>query len=74
MKVSLERPREERRAQKRGENVGFSLRAELSWEGRKWRNEILIGWVAVGGAREGPPPPAKKDGGGKPRPRGPKAE
>ena len=47
MKVSLERPREERR----GENVGFSLRAELSWEGRKWRNEILISWVAVGGAR-----------------------
>ena len=48
MKVILERPREERR----GENVGFSLRAELSWEGRKWRNEILISWVAVG-AREG---------------------
>ncbi len=70
MKVSLERPREERR----GENVGFSLRAELSWEGRKWRNEILISMIAVGGAREGPPPPAKKDSGGKPRPRGPKAE
>ena len=68
MKVSLERPREERKAQKRRGNVGFSLRAELSWEGRKWRNEILISWVAVGGARGGPP--AKKDSGGKPRPRG----